>query len=81
MRKLYQVWMPIFLVCLVAATANAQSFRVQCPTTTTLHKTPATSANPVGGSIKCQQISVATVSPPWPMVRRPTSSPSGPCPA
>ena len=57
MRKLYQVWMPIFLVCLVAATANAQSFRVQCPTTTTLHKTPATSANPVGGSIKCQQIS------------------------
>ena len=34
MRKLYQVWLPIFLVCLVAAVADAQSFRVQCPAST-----------------------------------------------
>jgi len=36
----------------------AQSFRVQCPTTTPLHPTPQTTdPNPAGGSIKCQQIS------------------------
>ncbi len=46
-----------------AATANAQSFRVQCPTTTITHTTasstePAyTSATAINGSIKCQQIS------------------------
>ncbi len=46
-----------------AATANAQSFRVQCPTTTTTHPTAAstepayTSATAVNGAIKCQQIS------------------------
>ena len=41
----------IFLVLLVtvAATANAQTFRVQCPTTTTTH--------PDGTGIKCQQLS------------------------
>jgi FtsP/CotA-like multicopper oxidase with cupredoxin domain len=65
MRKLYQVWMPIFLVCLVAATANAQSFQVQCPTSTLTHPVAAnnnsepayTSAAAVNGAIKCQQIS------------------------
>ena len=47
------------LLCMFAAGAGAQSFRVQCPTTTALHPTPATVANPnpTGGSIKCQQIS------------------------
>ncbi len=46
-----------------AATANAQSFRVQCPTTTITHTTasstePAyTSSNAINGAIKCQQIS------------------------
>ena len=46
-----------------AATANAQSFRVQCPTTTITHTTasstePAyTSATAINGAIKCQQIS------------------------
>ncbi len=40
-----------------ALPAAAQSFRVQCPKTTPTHTTPATTANPVGGSIKCQQIS------------------------
>ena len=48
-----------------AATANAQSFRVQCPTSTITHPTAAsnnsepayTSATAVNGAIKCQQIS------------------------
>jgi FtsP/CotA-like multicopper oxidase with cupredoxin domain len=47
-----------------AATANAQSFRVQCPTTTITHTAlnnnsePAyTSATAINGAIKCQQIS------------------------
>jgi FtsP/CotA-like multicopper oxidase with cupredoxin domain len=57
MRKLHQLWLPTLLVCLAPAITSAQSFRVQCPLTTTLHPTPATSDNPAGGSIKCQQIS------------------------
>jgi len=71
MRTLFQVWMPIFLVCLVAATANGQSFMVQCPTSTLTHPTAAdnnsepayTSATAVNGAIKCQQIRAAMVSP------------------
>ena len=57
MRKQLQVWLPILLVCFATVAASAQSFRVQCPTKTIAHPTPAASANPVGGSIKCQQIS------------------------
>jgi len=63
MRKPYQVWLPIFLMCLATVAANAQSFRVQCPTSTALHPTAATTepayAGPggVNGAIKCQQIS------------------------
>lgn len=48
------------LMCLLfALPAGAASFRVQCPSTTTLHPAPPSSgnANPAGGSIKCQQIS------------------------
>ena len=63
MRKPYQVWLPILLMCLATVTANAQSFRVQCPTSTALHPTAVT-AEPaylgpggVNGAIKCQQIS------------------------
>ena len=37
------------LLVLSAASASAQSFRVQCPTTTPLHPTPTTAPNPVGG--------------------------------
>src|SRR5271165_7241415 len=37
MRKPFQVWMPTLLVCLAAITASAQSFRVQCPTSTITH--------------------------------------------
>src|SRR6202140_6006549 len=37
MRKPYQICLPILLVCLVPAVASAQSFRVQCPTSTITH--------------------------------------------
>jgi len=59
MRKLHQMGVSLLLGGLVTGVASAQSFRVQCPTTTPLHSTAATPAvpNPVGGSIKCQQIS------------------------
>jgi Multicopper oxidase len=40
MKKLYQALLPIF-VCLAPLAANAQSFRVQCPTSTITHPTPA----------------------------------------
>ncbi len=53
MRKLYQIWMPIFLVCLLATAANAQSFKLQCPVATPLHTLGGTAP----GAIKCQQIS------------------------
>ena len=36
MKRSSQVWLPILLMCF-AAVANAQSFRVQCPTTTITH--------------------------------------------
>jgi Multicopper oxidase len=41
MRKSLQVWLPIFLVCLATVGASAQSFRVQCPTSTITHPTAA----------------------------------------
>src|SRR5260221_9657505 len=47
---------PLMLVAGIAP-VHAQAFKVQCPETTITHSTVATSANPVGGSIKCQQIS------------------------
>jgi len=53
MRKIFQLLLPIFLVCMVAATANAQAFKVQCPMTTALHSGSASDQ----GAIKCQQIS------------------------
>src|SRR5260221_8833654 len=56
-RKLHKVGLLTLFVSLLTLAANAQSFMVQCPATRTLHNTPATTANPVGGSIKCQQIS------------------------
>ena len=39
MRKSLQVWLPIFLLCL-AVGVDAQSFRVQCPTSTITHPDP-----------------------------------------
>src|SRR5882724_7331322 len=53
MRKIFQLLLPIFLVCMVAATTNAQAFKVQCPMTTALHSGSASDQ----GAIKCQQIS------------------------
>jgi len=53
MRKVYQVCLPVLLICLATVAASAQSFRVQCPKTTTLH--PGLSSDQ--GAIKCQQIS------------------------
>ncbi|PYU38976.1 MAG: hypothetical protein DMG54_28280 [Acidobacteria bacterium] len=44
MRKPYQICLLMLLVCLVPAVASAQSFRVQCPTSTITHPT-ATSNN------------------------------------
>jgi len=45
--------LPALLLSLFALNASAQSFRVQCPTTTPLH----TGSPSVPGAIKCQQIS------------------------
>jgi hypothetical protein len=41
MRKPYQVWIPILLVCFATVAASAQSFRVQCPTSTITHPNAA----------------------------------------
>jgi FtsP/CotA-like multicopper oxidase with cupredoxin domain len=66
MRKMSQVWLLILLVCLAAVAATAQSFRVQCPTSTVLHPSAASTEPPytgpsttvnINGAIKCQQIS------------------------
>src|SRR3984893_16237602 len=53
MRKLFQFGLPALIACLAPAMTSAQSFRVQCPLTTTLHPGPNTDQ----GAIKCQQIS------------------------
>jgi hypothetical protein len=37
MRRAHQVWLPILLLCVATVTASAQSFRVQCPTSTITH--------------------------------------------
>jgi len=43
MRKPYQVWISM-LIAVFAAAASAQSFRVQCPTSTLTHPNPAGAA-------------------------------------
>jgi len=40
MRKSLQLWLLVSLICLGTATLNAQSFRVQCPTSTITHPDP-----------------------------------------
>jgi FtsP/CotA-like multicopper oxidase with cupredoxin domain len=64
MRNYYQIWLPLLLVCLMAANVGAQSFRVQCPASTITHpiaannnSEPAYNGPGVNGAIKCQQIS------------------------
>jgi hypothetical protein len=40
-RKLYHLFLTVGLVCVAAMTANAQSFQVQCPTSTLTHPVAA----------------------------------------
>src|ERR1700740_1706771 len=72
-RNIYQFCLWALLICVVTATAGAQSFRIQCPTSTPSHATAASAeptytgpsftgqtSTPTGnanGAIKCQQIS------------------------
>ncbi|MEN6587577.1 MAG: multicopper oxidase domain-containing protein [Sulfuricella sp.] len=49
--------LPLLLVCLFATTAEATSFRVQCPQTTAMHPNGSTVDPAHPGLIKCQQIS------------------------
>src|SRR6516162_6005346 len=64
-KKMGTAWFLVVLFCVMAVSANAQSFRVQCPTSTITHPDPSvnnseppyTSATAVNGAIKCQQIS------------------------
>ncbi len=39
-KMLYRFWLPTLLMCVATLPANAQSFRVQCPDTTSLHSSP-----------------------------------------
>ena len=41
MRKLCRIWFPTLLVSLASIAASAQSFRVQCPTSTVTHPVAA----------------------------------------
>jgi len=41
MRKSLQVWLPLLLISLATGVASAQSFRVQCPTSTITHPNAA----------------------------------------
>jgi hypothetical protein len=43
MRRPYQLWSLFALICLATVAASAQSFRVQCPTTTITHPNAVTS--------------------------------------
>jgi hypothetical protein len=64
-NKRFRLWLVVLLGCLASVTASAQSFRVQCPTSTITHPNAANnnsepeylSPTNVNGAIKCQQIS------------------------
>jgi len=43
MKKAFEIWVPILLICFATLDASAQSFRVQCPASTITH--PASSPN------------------------------------
>jgi FtsP/CotA-like multicopper oxidase with cupredoxin domain len=54
MRKSHHIWLPVLLVCVGTVIASAQSFKVQCPATTSLHPSGTASApflGPVQGTI------------------------------
>jgi hypothetical protein len=64
MRNTCRYWLPIFLLGFATVTVSAQSFRVQCPTSTITHPNAANNNSEpvytgpgVNGAIKCQQIS------------------------
>jgi FtsP/CotA-like multicopper oxidase with cupredoxin domain len=62
MKKQSRFWSLFLFTCIATLGASAQSFRVQCPTTTITHPTaanlePAYTGPGVNGAIKCQQIS------------------------
>jgi len=65
MRNTCRYWLPIFLLGFATVTVSAQSFRVQCPTSTITHpnagnnnsEQPYTGPGNYNGAIKCQQIS------------------------
>src|SRR5436305_3451558 len=44
MRKSHHIWLPVLLVCVGTVVASAQSFKVQCPATTSLHPSGTASA-------------------------------------
>jgi len=46
MRKLHGVWLLVLLVCVVTLPASAQSFRVQCPTSTITHPNSDNNSEP-----------------------------------
>ena len=37
MKKAFEIWVPVVLICFATVGASAQSFRVQCPTSTITH--------------------------------------------
>jgi len=41
MKESLQIWLPVFLMCFATLGSRAQSFRVQCPTSTITHPTAA----------------------------------------
>ena len=41
MKKAHQIWLPVLLICFATVAASAQSFRVQCPTSTITHPVAA----------------------------------------
>jgi len=43
MKKAFEIWVPVVLICFATLDASAQSFRVQCPTSTITH--PASKPN------------------------------------
>src|SRR5262249_54941351 len=56
MRKVHQVLSPVLLVCCAVVATSAQSFRVQCPNTTTLHTSPGASAAYTGPTSRVAKI-------------------------
>jgi FtsP/CotA-like multicopper oxidase with cupredoxin domain len=61
MRKIFKICLPAFLVCIIPMVASAQSFRVQCPTSTITH--PDTTAAQVVNSTEPAYSAPTTLTP------------------